>query len=201
MVVSCCVTGRSKRFDKEDSFDFHIFSKTEPRTTLWKNAFRRKDPITGGDWEPPSHPSLCTQHFISGRKSDDPNHPDYVPSINLGYDNTSSSSSSAAMDRYDRAARRSNAREQEEEEGEVDDVDFVVETPLDIANKEIECLLEEKAALGIEISSRRTEKNCSQTNLVSKNPSGLFGAKFLGSGDSDNRTRFYTDSSNHTAFL
>ena len=41
------------------------------------------------------------------------------------------------MDRYDRAARRSNAREQEEEEGEVDDVDFVVETPLEIANKEI----------------------------------------------------------------
>ena len=73
------------------------------------------------------------------------------------------------MDRYDRAARRSNAREQEEEEGEVDDVDFVVETPLDIANKEITILnkeiarlLEKKAALGIEMSSWRTEKKIAQ---------------------------------------
>ena len=31
---------------------------------------------------------VCSDHFISGRKSDNPFEPDYIPSVKLGYDET-----------------------------------------------------------------------------------------------------------------
>ena len=55
--------------------------------------------------------------------------------------------------------------------------------------------------MGIEISSRRTENKLLKDKLSQQESERSFGATFLGSQHSDNRTRFYTGLPNHATFL
>ncbi|VDI42388.1 Hypothetical predicted protein [Mytilus galloprovincialis] len=104
MVVSCCVVNCTTRFDKDNpnSF-FRVPKKPDTRRKLWISAIKRRDQ-DGKAWEPSDHDRVCHLHFISGQKSNDKSNPDYVPSINMGYDERTDASLRAA--RHDRLQKR-----------------------------------------------------------------------------------------------
>ncbi|CAC5418439.1 unnamed protein product [Mytilus coruscus] len=104
MVVSCCVVNCTTRFDKDNpnSF-FRVPKKPDTRRKLWISAIKRRDQ-DGKAWEPSDHDRVCHLHFISGQKSNDKSNPDYVPSINMGYDERTDANLRAA--RHDRLQKR-----------------------------------------------------------------------------------------------
>ena len=66
-------------------------------------------------WKPGEGDRLCSEHFVSKKKSDLPNSPDYVPSV---YPETLAKKSSCAANvsslaRFERAQRRSTTSEME----------------------------------------------------------------------------------------
>ena len=76
MVKSCCAIGCYKynKYSK-GGVSFYRFPTDKERRNKWISAVKRKD------WEPNEYTWLCSAHFISGVKSNDPLSPDYVPSI------------------------------------------------------------------------------------------------------------------------
>ena len=64
-------------------------------------------------WQPGKNDRLCSDHFISKKKSDIPTSPDYVPSINTKIKRpTTQASSEKSLERFERAQRRSQTSEQ-----------------------------------------------------------------------------------------
>uniref|UniRef100_A0A1A8PLH0 Si:dkey-56d12.4 n=3 Tax=Nothobranchius TaxID=28779 RepID=A0A1A8PLH0_9TELE len=105
--MACCVaTGCSNRSNRKD-LSFYRFPKDLERRTLWISAVNR------GQWEPTEYSRLCSQHFISGEKSNDPQSPDYVPSL-FGSDKTQKSSKQRAAKRIERSAMKLKKRDQKD---------------------------------------------------------------------------------------
>uniref|UniRef100_A0A3B3QI30 THAP-type domain-containing protein n=1 Tax=Paramormyrops kingsleyae TaxID=1676925 RepID=A0A3B3QI30_9TELE len=75
MGKSCCATGCTNRFNKKSELSFYRLPKNKERRSKWIAAIGRSN------WNPGSETWICGFHFASGKKSDDPLHPDYVPSI------------------------------------------------------------------------------------------------------------------------
>ncbi|CAC5384488.1 unnamed protein product [Mytilus coruscus] len=101
MVASCCVIGCTNRFDKENPKSFYrIPKKPESRKKLWISAIRRDQ------WEPRENDRVCFRHFISGVKSKYENNPDYVPSVDMGYQKYKASGDQ----RYARFFQKSGAK-------------------------------------------------------------------------------------------
>nr|XP_023698430.1 THAP domain-containing protein 2-like [Paramormyrops kingsleyae] len=75
MVKSCCATDCTNRYSKKSELSFYRLPKNKERRIKWITAMRRNN------WNPGSETWICGFHFVSGKKSDDPLHPDYVPSI------------------------------------------------------------------------------------------------------------------------
>ena len=87
MVRTCVVTGCKNRGVKGTG-SFALFPKSEPKRTAWKKALKLQRPdVDGCPWEPPHYTYVCWAHFHSGKTSNNVKHPDYVPSLNLGYTN------------------------------------------------------------------------------------------------------------------
>ena len=74
MVKSCCAVGCTKRSVKGCGVSFYRFPADVSRRNSWITAINRKN------WQPSEYSWLCSSHFISGSKSDDPLSPDYIPS-------------------------------------------------------------------------------------------------------------------------
>ena len=85
MVNSCCIVGCKKRSDKEKHLHFYRIpdGKTpleEKRRRDWLSAIKRTD------WKKPEWTTqrinkqrVCSYHFLSGQRSDDPNDIDWIP--------------------------------------------------------------------------------------------------------------------------
>ena len=54
---------------------FYRFPKDPARRALWISAVGRKN------WTPNAYSWICSAHFVSGEKSDDPLSPGYVPTL------------------------------------------------------------------------------------------------------------------------
>ncbi|XP_049889213.1 THAP domain-containing protein 7-like [Epinephelus moara] len=84
MPKSCCVPFCTANKQKNRQLKFYILpnNKTEPqRRTKWLQAIRREDKF-GRLWDPTTKPVyVCSQHFISGLKNEEKDHPDYIPSL------------------------------------------------------------------------------------------------------------------------
>ena len=75
MGKSCCAVGCTNRFKKGSSIHFYRFPDNLDRRAKWIAAVRRNH------WAPNEHSWLCSEHFVSGEKSNDPLSPDYILTI------------------------------------------------------------------------------------------------------------------------
>lgn len=75
MVKSCCAVGCANRHSRGCTLSFYRFPVDPDRRSKWIAALKRDK------WEPNEHSFLCSAHFISGQKSQDPLSPDFIPSI------------------------------------------------------------------------------------------------------------------------
>ena len=75
MVKSCCVVDCHNLYKKKSGISFHRFPRKVNRRERWIAAVRREN------WMPNKSTWICSQHFITGKKSNNPLAPNYVPSI------------------------------------------------------------------------------------------------------------------------
>ena len=75
MVKSCCDVGCANRLSKGTTLLFYRFPVDPDRRSRWIAAVKREC------WKPTEYSFVCSAHFISGKKSQNPLSPDFVPSI------------------------------------------------------------------------------------------------------------------------
>jgi len=66
MVKSCCAVGCTNRYSKGCGLRFYRFPSDVDRHSKWLVAMKREN------WKPNQHSWVCSAHFVSGNKSDDP---------------------------------------------------------------------------------------------------------------------------------
>ncbi|XP_074528919.1 uncharacterized protein LOC141798016 [Halichoeres trimaculatus] len=110
MPKSCCLPFCTSNKIKNPSLKFYLIPNrsTEPRRrTRWLQAIRREDKF-GRLWDPKSkHVYVCSQHFITGLKTEDTAHPDYIPSL---FPNRKANSPDKALKRFERRRKREDAK-------------------------------------------------------------------------------------------
>lgn len=75
MPATCAAIGCSNNKALKRRLTFYYFPKKTSRRQEWAAAMKRKN------WSPTDHSRLCSEHFISGMKSNNPLSPDYIPSL------------------------------------------------------------------------------------------------------------------------
>ena len=102
MPVSCCVVGCSNRFSIDCGLMFYRFPSHVELRQRWVGAVRRLN-ADGSLWEPSMHHRICSVHFVGGKRSKDPLHPAYVPTLLMDDkgDPSTSSSNSGAEGKFD----------------------------------------------------------------------------------------------------
>ena len=78
----CCAANCSNR-EGRDRVNFYRIPKDKGRRSAWLGAISRVEVRNGKkvSWKPSKHSRLCSKHFISGRKSDNPSSPNYIPKV------------------------------------------------------------------------------------------------------------------------
>ncbi|KAJ8391023.1 hypothetical protein AAFF_G00096440 [Aldrovandia affinis] len=97
MPTMCAAVGCYQKQTRGSYVKFYIFPRDTVRKKRWVAAVKREG------WTPASHSKLCSMHFITGRRSDDPLSPDYVPSWFAHTTTEEKERSMAAMRRYKRS--------------------------------------------------------------------------------------------------
>lgn len=75
MVKHCCVVGCHNTYKKGSDIQFYRFPTDPERRSKWVNAVSREG------WTPLEYSWICSKHFTSGTKSNNPLAPNYVPTI------------------------------------------------------------------------------------------------------------------------
>ena len=92
MPTTCTVVNCYNRHYKDSKISFYRFPKDIDRRRRWL-AFVSRQYEDGSPWQPGDGDRICSDHFISKRKSDIPTNPDYVPSIRASIQSPCSSES------------------------------------------------------------------------------------------------------------
>ncbi|KAL1268557.1 hypothetical protein QQF64_033920 [Cirrhinus molitorella] len=71
----CCAVGCDNSKSQSKGLTFYNIPKNSERRQKWIAAIKKDH------WTPTEHSRLCSEHFILGKKSDNPKNPDYVPSL------------------------------------------------------------------------------------------------------------------------
>ena len=114
MPTTCAVVGCHNRQTKQCGLSFYRFPKDKDHRRLWVAFVSRRNP-DGSLWQPGTGDRVCSEHFISKRKSDLPSSPDFVPSVQrkeLELPIYSTPSSEVSYRRFERARSRARIREQ-----------------------------------------------------------------------------------------
>ena len=109
MPTTCVVYGCNNRHSKGCGISFYHFPPDVERRRQWIAFVDRRNP-DGTSWQPGDDDRLCSDHFISKKKSDTPTNPDYIPTINTKAKRPTDPKDSVA--RYERVQRRSQVSKQ-----------------------------------------------------------------------------------------
>ena len=90
-----CVIGCTNRYSKRD---WNSFSGRDCKTLLIVA-------VACKDWSPSEYTLICSAHFVSGSKSNNPLSPDYVPSV---FAHTKSPAKQRAVEDIERFTRNSD---------------------------------------------------------------------------------------------
>jgi len=71
----CCVPQCANVCRKGCGLYFYRFPKERERRNQWIAAVNRQN------WTPSEHTWICSEHFVSGEKSNNPLAPNYVPTL------------------------------------------------------------------------------------------------------------------------
>ncbi|XP_037525171.1 zinc finger protein 502 isoform X2 [Rhipicephalus sanguineus] len=80
---NCCVVGCSNTYKNSPGTHFYKFPVLfyeQERRRRWIAAVRRRRE-DGSHWEPTKNARICSQHFLNGKRSNDPRSPAYEPTI------------------------------------------------------------------------------------------------------------------------
>jgi len=75
MVKSCCAVDCHRKFKKGSGISFYKFPSDPSRRARWIAAVRWES------WSPNGSTLICSEHFASGKKSENPLSPDYIPTL------------------------------------------------------------------------------------------------------------------------
>ncbi len=110
MPTTCTVVNCYNRHYKDAKISFYRFPKDKDHRQRWLAFVQYED---DSPWQPGDGDRICSDHFISKRKSDIPTNPDYVPSIRASIQSPCSNESPerlqerGQLNRFERAQRRS----------------------------------------------------------------------------------------------
>ena len=104
MGKSCCAVGCANRYAKGSGVHFYRFPEKAERRARWIAAVGRKN------WTPNAHSWICSDHFVSGAKSNDPLSPDYVPSVFSHTKSPMKRKLASDMERYERKVESKKRR-------------------------------------------------------------------------------------------
>ena len=104
MGKSCCAVGCANRYTKGSGIHFYRFPEKAERRARWIAAVGRKN------WAPNEHSWICSVHFVSGIKSNDPLSPDYVPSVFCYTKSSVKRKLASDMERYERKVEAKKRR-------------------------------------------------------------------------------------------
>lgn len=127
MPTTCAVVGCYHRHSKESKYSFYRFPTDPDRRRKWVSFVSRQN-ADGTPWQPGEGDRVCSEHFISKKKADLPNNPDYIPSVyphetakKKCSGNSNSNTNGGSLARFERAQRRAAASEKERVEKERED--------------------------------------------------------------------------------
>ena len=75
MVKSCCAVGCSNVYRNGSGIEFYRFPNDPERKAKWIAVVKREN------WAPSEHTLICSQHFVTGEKNNNPLVLNYVPSL------------------------------------------------------------------------------------------------------------------------
>ncbi|XP_065914421.1 uncharacterized protein [Dysidea avara] len=110
MPTTCVVVGCNNRKSKQSLIGFYRFPKRkeeEEHRRKWIAFVSRKN-SDGSAWKPGKGARVCSEHFITGKKSNVYTNPDYVPSIKAKKPRTAECN--ATLSRFERASRRAKSQ-------------------------------------------------------------------------------------------
>ena len=75
MVKNCCAVGCHNVYKKGSGIHFYRFPTEPDRRAKWVSAIHREG------WVPTEYSWLCSEHFVTGKKSNNPLAPNFIPTI------------------------------------------------------------------------------------------------------------------------